>query len=182
MTEPHPLRVVHALPGRLRLKLETHIEDPAELFVWESMLKDAPGVQGVTVNLAARSILVQYDPETEDVVHQLGVRRLSGEWVHVQPEGPDTIYKTPPTPASKAIARKFWEWDRGLSNASGGNLDLKLAVPAGLLGFGLFELLTGAELAAVTFPTLAWYAYNFFIHLHPEITVAVEERPQAPPV
>ncbi|MDQ2733100.1 MAG: heavy-metal-associated domain-containing protein, partial [Armatimonadota bacterium] len=171
MSEPAPLRVVHALPGRMRLKLETHIEDPAELFVWETMLKEAPGVQEVTVNPATRSLLVQYDPEMEHVFHHLGVRRLSGEWVPVQPEGPETIHKTPPTPTAKAIARGFWMMDRRLFNASGGKLDLKLAVPGALLGFGLFELLTGAELAAVTFPTLAWYAYNFFIHLHPEITV-----------
>lgn len=61
------LRVAHHLPGRLRLKLDTPLNDaPPAMIADARQLKQAientPGVRTVSLNVLARSCTVEYDP------------------------------------------------------------------------------------------------------------------------
>jgi len=61
------LRVAHHIPGRIRLKLategETGLRDAlAEVKRFVGAASTAPGIRAVSLNLLARSCLVEYDP------------------------------------------------------------------------------------------------------------------------
>lgn len=61
------LRVAHHIPGRIRLKLASEIEADlrdaaAEVKRFVSAASSAPGIRSVSLNLLARSCLVEYDP------------------------------------------------------------------------------------------------------------------------
>ncbi len=61
--------VVHATPGRLRLKLEARSDADALLPAARSVIAALPGVRSVRVNPSARSIVVHHDtsvPGTRD--------------------------------------------------------------------------------------------------------------------
>jgi hypothetical protein len=64
---------------------------------------------------------------------------------------------------------------------SDGQIDLKLALPAALLCAGIYELATGTAVAAATFHTLAWYSYNLFVQLHPQL-VAGQHSENSPSI
>jgi hypothetical protein len=61
------LRVAHHIPGRIRLKLASEVETGlrdalAEVKRFVSAASTAPGIRSVSLNLLARSCLVEYDP------------------------------------------------------------------------------------------------------------------------
>jgi len=59
------LRIAHHIPGRIRLKLagEGGMGDVvAEVKRFVSTASSAPGIRSVSLNLLARSCLVEYDP------------------------------------------------------------------------------------------------------------------------
>jgi len=163
------MHLVHAIPGRVRVRLQQRGDQPNDLLLWQQRLHALPGVSGVTVNAATRSLVVTYDPalfdpfETMELEHPSASKAQEPRWQRPHVYGP--------TPAAKAIATRFWEADARLSHLTGGKMDMKLAVPGVLLAAGLWELATGVEVAAATFHTLAWYSYNIFMHMHPELTI-----------
>lgn len=59
------LRIAHHIPGRIRLKLagESGLGDVlAEVKQFVATASTAPGIRSVSLNLLARSCLVEYDP------------------------------------------------------------------------------------------------------------------------
>ena len=142
---------------------------PEALSWWEQRLREIPGVRSVEVNRSTGSLLVQYDPEAT---------RLPDEvpgFLHPSNDASVRPRVSPPSTVAQTVMRRFWHTDARLSEATEGRVDLKLAIPTFLLGAGLWELLTGAEVAGATFHVLAWYAYNVFYQLHPgEFRVATE--------
>ena len=54
-------RVVHAIPGRLRIRFDDHGPAPASDGL--AAVRLAPGILAIEAKPAARSIVVQYDPE-----------------------------------------------------------------------------------------------------------------------
>jgi len=60
------LRIVHHIPGRIRLKLDTSVPDEqvdaiANAKQFRKSLDSAPGIRSVSLNLLARSCTVEYD-------------------------------------------------------------------------------------------------------------------------
>jgi hypothetical protein len=59
-------RIVHRLPGRLRLNLPLLQRlDPAQrewLSVWRKILDDIPGIRSIELTWATGSVLIRYDP------------------------------------------------------------------------------------------------------------------------
>jgi hypothetical protein len=61
------ITLVHALPGRVRLKLGEMKNNPALAREVKKMLSAKPGVFRVEVNYTTGSILLQFDPEVIDL-------------------------------------------------------------------------------------------------------------------
>lgn len=60
------LRIVHHIPGRIRLKLDASVSDEqvdaiANARQFGKSLDSAPGIRSVSLNLLARSCTVEYD-------------------------------------------------------------------------------------------------------------------------
>jgi allophanate hydrolase subunit 1 len=59
-------RIVHGLPGRLRLHLPAlRALDPGQrdwLVLWQEALGDLPGIRAVELNPTTGSVLIRYDP------------------------------------------------------------------------------------------------------------------------
>jgi hypothetical protein len=74
-TRPYA-RVVHAIPGRLRLRLEID----ADLFATDALAaaRVAPGILAVELKAAASSIVVQYDPAETDQIAVLAALKRAG--------------------------------------------------------------------------------------------------------
>lgn len=177
MSDGRDLRVVHALPGRLRVRVKAAPGDgdwsaADALAGWEQRFRDLAGVRDVVLNRATGSLLVHYDPEVVDLHQEFALGSpapldSSGNPVEAYSDGEGRPAIAPASLPARAAAAAFWKADTALSDLSGGNMDLKLAVPAALLGAGLWELAVGAEVAGMSFHVLAWYAYNLFYQLHP---------------
>jgi hypothetical protein len=68
--------IVHATPGRIRLRVAREHRAPETFREIEGLLKALPGVEAISVTESTGSVLVKYDPATLDVEHLL---RMSAE-------------------------------------------------------------------------------------------------------
>lgn len=166
-TSTHPdqrpvLRLVHSLPGRARLRLDASHDRASILDAIERELGSTPGVREVRTNPLTGSILVVYDSDKAQPLQSHELYREASE-----PAPPAALGPAPSSRAAANLMRSFWRADVRLSEWSGSRIDLKLAIPCAFLAAGVWELVAGAELAAASFHTLAWYSYNVFVHLHP---------------
>jgi hypothetical protein len=160
------LRVVHAIPGRIRIRVEVPPNGPKDLgrlYWWEKRIRGLDGVLDVSANPPARSLRVLYEAESFNPYLELGLDREESE-----PSAPGAGgARAPSSTTAQQLARWFWNADRRVWEATGGKLDLKLAIPASLVAYGLWEAALGAEMATTTLQITAWYAYNVFMHMHP---------------
>src|ERR1022692_2611716 len=67
----HGAKVVHHLPGRLRVRLPRSKRDPHLLEQVRDFVQGLGGVCDVEINPVTGSILVHYRPESESAVHSL---------------------------------------------------------------------------------------------------------------
>lgn len=158
------IQVVHALPGRVRLKVAKVKGNPELARKAQEKFAAVPGIQKVEANPLTGSVLVFFDlaasvaaetieplgavlaeffPEIEALSLVSGLAALAGN--HESGSNPGGGL----TGAITAI-------NTGIGKATGG-LDLKLLVPLALLFFGVRGLLAAEK---TTFP--AWHDYLWF--------------------
>ena len=71
MADPRIGAVVHAIPGRIRLRVARAYRGPATYHEIESLLRMLPGVELVEVTPNTGSVLVKYNSATLDIEHLL---------------------------------------------------------------------------------------------------------------
>ena len=71
MADPRIGAVVHATPGRIRLRVARAYRGPATYHEIESLLRMLPGVELVEVTPNTGSVLVKYNSATLDIEHLL---------------------------------------------------------------------------------------------------------------
>jgi hypothetical protein len=60
------LRIVHHVPGRVRLRLGSGLLEAADAVARSSLagwLETVDGIRGLRLNLAAASVIIEYDPQ-----------------------------------------------------------------------------------------------------------------------
>ncbi len=155
------LRVLHDIPGRLRVALPDRV-DPAS--VLES-LRELNGVTLTRWSPRTRSLVVLYDPAAT-TPHALR------ETIDANVEEPELIGAADETsqriPAERpavrlaaAIRQTTSELDAGIASATGGWLDLKLLLPLALLGWAARELIRG-QAGPLAWSSALWYAHGLF--------------------
>src|SRR5215470_6684372 len=70
--KPHA-KVVHHIPGRMRLRLHKDSRHPHALQKLKTELDAQPGVRGVEINEAAGSVTVKYDAQQHTAAGILGL-------------------------------------------------------------------------------------------------------------
>jgi hypothetical protein len=158
------IQVVHALPGRVRLKVAKVKGDPEFARKAQEKFAAVPGIQKVEANPITGSLLILYDlaaPLAAETIEPLGA--IFGEFF---PEiealslvsGLAALAGNPESGSNPGggFTGAITAINTGIGKATGG-LDLKLLVPLTLLFFGVRGLLAAEK---TTFP--AWHDYFWF--------------------
>jgi len=157
------VQVVHASPGRVRLKLsEAALADPSVRGA-EGLLGSMPGIRQVRVNPWARSVTITYDPETLDPTALFAAAEAAGVRVRM-PQSPNGHRPGAPGDGREMgdrITSVVGRADRRVISATGGIADLRTLVPIGLTALAAREILAGSAVAAPWY-VLVWAAFEIF--------------------
>jgi hypothetical protein len=159
------VQVVHASPGRLRLRVPRGALSNGALHDAERTLTGLPGVREVRPNPLASSLLVRYDHSVVDAPALLAA--LVGAGLILPEES--AAQTAPADPSGSAMARAveafFGSADERVTRLTGGAADLRALVPLGFAVLAAREILAG-RLGAAPWYTLAWWAFDSFVKLH----------------
>src|SRR5205823_3075746 len=61
----HKVRIVHKVPGRIRMRVPFAKTNPAILEVYKETFSHIPGIKGVTTKPATGNIIIHYDTKHE---------------------------------------------------------------------------------------------------------------------
>ncbi|AEB08096.1 HMA2 domain-containing protein [Desulfobacca acetoxidans] len=176
------IRVVHALPGRVRLKIAPMIRHPVLAREIEDRVKGAPGVTGVECNPVTGSLVILYEPATKmakDTIRSLTEvfksisPELTGKQVanllkpSLPPECPDV------SPYAASITQFFGALNAGVSNILGG-LDLKVLLPTTLFVLGINRMIAERATPPAWY-NLLWFSLATFMLFHPTKTSSLEQ-------
>jgi hypothetical protein len=172
-----PIHVVHRTRHRFRLKLSPEDRSPARMAALRARLESTPGVVGTQVNPQTGSILVQHEGNVllEDLLERAGL--TENVLVDAFPPRLREQVRSEASQVAQGLADFFFQADAELSRATGGWLDLKMTIPLGLLGAGVWRLAAeGAGILEVPPYLLLWWSFDTFVKLHqPQI-----ERTEVP--
>jgi hypothetical protein len=185
MTEPRRARLVHAVPGRLRLRLERNDLTDEFIQALERALLMTDGVREVQVTPHTGSVVVRFDPTQFDPERLMAQDRPRQLLALERADRPADRQKSVPTSHTAArLQRAFHEVDVRLSELSQGRWDLRSVVPATFGVLALRQIVTNfGELAGIPWYVLAWYAFDSFWKLNEQARVRLQEptEPATPP-
>jgi Heavy metal associated domain 2 len=168
-------QVVHAIPGRVRVKIARLKENPALAREVQEHLSAVQGIQQVEVNPVTGSVLVLYDRavlESLDSLLSFGARFSSlipdlefGEledWL-ASANGDGTA-----APFAERLASFFGDLNAKVGESTGG-VDLKLLLPLALFALGVRGILVAGRGVFPTWYDLLWFAFGTFFMLNPGV-------------
>ena len=181
------LKIVHQVPGRIRMKIPSAKGNPEQLQSYKEVLSLLPGVEDIELNPVTGSIILKYDPDRHDFHAD-----FTG---HVDRHNAEPRRPRPPTNEIDAVAikiqqeaeylaehsetaRAFVDFcskvDHEIKIATKNVLDLKMLLAVGVIGFTVFEV--GAAAATPVWVTLTLFGMNHFIEMQ---TAEDEESAEA---
>ncbi len=175
------LKIVHALPGRVRLRIGKVKGNPTLARRAENQLAKVPGIKQVETATTTGSLLIHYNleelcAETSLVTLEETLRELFPEIGIVDLIGGlSCLADNPgvgagsPVVAGSALAQGITGSVSALNtrirNVTGG-LDLKVLVPLGLVFFGLRGLWASDEYRPPSWSNLLWFGFATFVMLN----------------
>jgi len=164
------LSVVHAIPGRLRVKIPTLKGNEELARAIPEWLGGVPGIQRGEASALTGSVLVLYDPE--HLTPQALGGMLPALFPDVDLRGVDLAQAlsgaaAPPLGAAvkDAVPAFFGAVNAGVANAAQG-LDLNILVPLVLFAFGIRSLLVSEELTPIPWYNFLWFAFGSYFALN----------------
>ncbi|MCS6878939.1 MAG: hypothetical protein RMK73_05760 [Geminicoccaceae bacterium] len=148
MAEPEPARIVHRLPGRVRLRIDRRRYDTAWFDALALELALSERVRSVEVNPRTASVLVYHEGPLEPLLDELAARGF----VRVESLAPREI------PVAQRLAERAGALDDRLRRATAGELDLRGAALLALLLLALVQVIRGQVAGPAV--SLLWYASN----------------------
>lgn len=146
MAEPVAARIVHRLPGRVRLRIDAWRGDPAQLDALALDLALEEGVRAVDPNPLTGGLLVLHEGPLEPLLERLAAAgRLRV-----------TDLEPRERPFATRLGERLGAFDRELVRATAGELDARGAVLLAFLGLAFVQALRG-QLAGPAL-SLLWYA------------------------
>ncbi len=151
------IRVLHRIPGRLRLGV-ADLADPREVV---TALEGERGFLSWRWNRRTRSLLLLYDAQvvSSDVLLEIASNRLGG--AEVEESVPTTPRPSRPPVLAAAITHGLSELDARVAGATRGLVDLRLLFPLGLFAWAVRELGRGA-VGPLAWSSALWYAHGLF--------------------
>ncbi len=168
-------RIVHHVPGRLRIKV-MGVRAEAEFFAAvQSVIGALHGVDSVRVNPLSSSIVVDYRPADTVFHFRLQEDPEVGSWLRL--EGEDALlaevdeavtsgvrYLARHSRLAESIVSTAEQLDSNLRKASEGYLDLKVLLPLGVAAATTLHKARGR--GTPMWLTMSTFAFNAFLTLH----------------
>ena len=168
MAEPTDLHVaiVHASPGRVRIKVPREELNGEGLDRAERALQGLKGIHEVRRNAVTSSVLVRYEPDSADIPTPLEAFQNAGVNIVLENDGLAGAAEDGPERPNlgDSISAFFASADRRVAGFTNGRADLRTLVPVSLGALALRELLSGRAMAAPWY-VLAWWAFDSFTKL-----------------
>lgn len=146
MADAEPARLVHRLPGRVRLKVDGRRGDRDWFDAVALELALVETIRSVEASPLTGSLLIHHEGPLERLVDELAGRGL----VRVETLEPREV------PLPHRLAERAAAVDAGLRRATAGELDLRGAALLGLLALAIVQAARG-QLAGPAV-SLLWYA------------------------
>jgi hypothetical protein len=169
------IRVVHAIPGRIRVKIARLKENPLLAQEIQAQLSTVQGIQSVEVSPVTGSVLVLYD---RTISTSVGSLLSLASWL--SPLFPDIEFgkfedwlssangNGNATPFTERLASFFEGLNTKVGETTGG-VDLKLLLPLTLFLLGMRGVLTASKGVFPTWYDLLWFAFATFFMMNPGI-------------
>lgn len=169
------IRVVHAIPGRVRVKISRLKENPVLVREVQERLSDIQGIRRVEVNPITGSVLILYDRTEFESLDSLlslaaGLSPLFPDLEFSEVEG----WLTPAngdgnaTSVAERLATSFGSLNTKVGETTGG-IDLKLLLPLTLFLLGIRGVLVAGKGVFPTWYDLLWFAFGTFFMLNPGV-------------
>ncbi len=173
MARPAPriIRVIHGLPGRIRLRLAWLHDDPESAEPLADALAALDPSMEVEVRPWTGSVLCTYDPELLDEERIVAALRRHTQVTTVlragetHPEEMDEIQTAARDGASsvrRAITAAFKDLNHEVMQATDGHLDLGAVTGLSFIGLGAMEIASSRNVPAPPWFNLAWWAFRTF--------------------
>ncbi len=170
-----PARVVHHVPGRLRIKLMGVPLEAGYLADVQRVLGTLPGVSSVHVNPASASIVVAYAPSDAAFGARLAQSSDVASWLSLESEDATLVeihealtagvhYLEHHSRLAESIVGTAEQMDFNLRRASDGFLDLKVLLPLGLAV--VTSLHKSRNRGTPVWLSVSTFAFNAFLTLH----------------
>ena len=173
------VKVVHAIPGRIRLKVSELKDNPTLAVAVQDRLSSVSAVDWVETNPVTGSVLVVYD--VDEVASFDSVHTLSEVLTPLFPNldvGQIQARLSRPSNGSgsqtsssldKRISGLFGTLNVGVGKVTGGT-DLKVILPVALFCLGLRGLVASEKLPFPAWYDFLWFAFGTFLALNPVIS------------
>jgi hypothetical protein len=169
------IKVVHAIPGRIRVKVPRLKENPALAREVQERLSAVQAVQRAEVNPITGSVLVLYD---RTAIESLDSLLSLAEWF--SPLFPDfelgeiegwlgsTNGEGAAIPLAERLSAALGSLNTKVGETTGG-VDFKLLLPLILFLLGMRGLLIAGKGVYPTWYDLLWFAFGTFFMLNPGV-------------
>jgi len=171
------LKVVHALPGRVRLRVAKVKGNPALARQAQKKLAQVPGIRQVEAIPGTGSLLIHYDGDRLFSAASLEI--LSETLAELFPEievlslaaGLASLAETPGAgaatgpPLAAGLTGSLQAANAQLAKLTGG-LDLKLLAPLALILFGLRRLWVAEKATSPSWFDYLWFGFASFVMLN----------------
>jgi Heavy metal associated domain 2 len=169
------IRVVHAIPGRIRLKIPRLKENPALAREVQERLSAVQEVQRAEVNPVTGSVLVLYDRTAVESLDSLlslaeWFSSLFPDFEFSEIEGwlGSTNGEGAATPLAERLSAVLGSLNAKVGETTGG-VDFKLLLPLILFLLGMRGLLIAGKGVYPTWYDLLWFAFGTFFMLNPGV-------------
>jgi hypothetical protein len=155
------VRLAHASPGRVRVRVDRAVPDAQALTIVEHALSEPSGRYRLQLNPSTRSLLIGFDPASQPVSQVLEAIEQSGVRLERPEEGPPPELPSDRVALGLTIDSVTGHLDQWVSERTHGGADLRTLVPVGFGVLALRELVSG-RFVAVPWYALAWYAFDSY--------------------
>jgi len=165
------IELVHAIPGRIRLRVPEIKGKPDLTGALQKQLSGFRVVRRVEVNPITGSVLVLYDPADTAAIVELGRALFPGldRFGSANPL-PDSAGAEAEPSLEEGLADAVRDLNARVESTTGG-ADLKVLLPLALLLFGIKGLLLGKKVPSPSWYDYLWFAFGTYFTLN---------RPPAP--
>jgi hypothetical protein len=169
--ESEPVELLHATPGRIRLRVPEVKANPALAREIQKQFSTFKGVRRVEANPLTGSVLVLYDPAMSATIAEMADRLMPGLNIATsEPSSSDhgraaTDAKAPAGSVAENIITYFKDMNAQVASATGGP-DLKVLLPMALFAFGVKGLITARKVVAPTWYDFLWFSFGTFLMLN----------------